>query len=349
MSPAQHIQKPATQDLYRQARSHAVVWTRDRTDRLLVTGADRREWLQGLLSNDVVALAAGHGCYACYLTPQGRMISDMRLLELGDRMLVDLPPGTATSLIERLDPFIIAEDVALADVTATVARASVHGPFAIEALESICLTEGRLARLGSNESLTADIGGRNAIVARARDLRLTGFDVYLDPAFVRTLLSALAGRGVLLGDAETFDLLRVEGGVPQFGVDMDHTTIPLEAGLEHEGISFTKGCYVGQEVIVRVMHRGHGRVARRLVGFRLESGRAVTDGSADLPGSVVWHESKEVGRVTSAARSNALGSELALGYVARDVAEPGTVVDIRPSKGAACSAVVSALPFLAHE
>jgi folate-binding protein YgfZ len=277
------------------------------------------------------------------------MISDMRLLELGDRMLVDLPSGTTSSLIERLDPFIITEDVALADVTAAVSRVSVHGPFAIEALEGICVTGGRLATLGSNESVTADIAGRDAIVARARDLRLSGLDVYLDPAIVPTLVRALAERGVPLGDAETFEVLRVEGGVPQFGVDMDHTTIPLEAGLEHEAISFTKGCYVGQEVIVRVMHRGHGRVARRLVGLRLDPGCAVTDASTDLPGSTVWHDSKEAGRVTSAAWSAALESVLALGYVARDVAEPGSVVDIRPSTGGPCSAVVSALPFLAHD
>lgn len=348
MSPAQHIQKPATEDLYRQARSHAVAWTRDRTDRLLVTGPDRRTWLQGLLSNDVMALVAGHGCYACYLTPQGRMISDMRLLELGDRLLVDLPSGSARSLIERLDPFIIAEDVALTDITATVSRVSVHGPFAGEGLGAICATEGRLAALRSNECLTADLSGRDVTIARARDLRLSGFDVYLDPDLVPTLVAALADRGVPLGDAATFELLRVEAGIPQFGVDMDHTTIPLEAGLEHEGISFSKGCYVGQEVIVRVMHRGQGRVARRLVGLRFAPGWTLTDPSADLPGAIVWHEAKETGRVTSAVWSDALESVLALGYVARDVAEPGTVVAVHLPTGGPCSAVVSALPFVAH-
>lgn len=321
---------------------------RDRTDRLLVTGDDRRTWLQGLLSNDVVALTAGHGCYACYLTPQGRMISDMRLLELGDRILADVPPGMAMSLIERLDPFIIAEDVVLADVTAAVARVSVHGPAAAEALESICGGGGRLATLGPNQSVTAEFAGRDATLARARDLRLPGFDVYLDPARVAALIAALGELGVLLGDPETFESLRVEGGVPRFGVDMDHTTIPLEAGLEHEAISFTKGCYVGQEVIVRVMHRGQGRVARRLVGLRLDRSCVVTDASVGLPEASVWHASKEAGRVTSAAWSDALESVLALGYLAREFAEPGIVVEIRASTGAPCSAVVSALPFVAH-
>jgi folate-binding protein YgfZ len=130
------------------------------------------------------------------------------------------------------------------------------------------------------------------------------------------------------------EVVRVESGRPLFGRDMDEHTIPLEAGIEDRAISFTKGCYVGQEVIVRVLHRGGGRVARRLVGLTLD--REAPSGAPLLA------DTREMGRLTSVVRSPAIGGPIALGYVGRDFTEPGTRVEI----GDGGSAIVTTLPFV---
>src|SRR5205085_1155709 len=139
-------------------------------------------------------------------------------------------------------------------------------------------------------------------------------------------------------DAETTEALRVEAGVPKFGRDMDEDTIPLEAGIESRAISFSKGCYVGQEVIVRVLHRGHGRIARKLVGLALAG--------ADVPksGAEVRTEAAAVGQVTSSTMSPALGRPIALAYVKRDFAEPGTALEVD-----GVQAVVTPLPFVPQQ
>ena len=154
-------------------------------------------------------------------------------------------------------------------------------------------------------------------------------------------MAAARAAGAVPVDPETLELTRIEAGRPRFLVDMTEDTIPLEAGIEGRAISLTKGCYVGQEIIIRVLHRGQGRVAKRLVGLSLEAG-------ATLPshGDVIRAGDRQVGAITSAALSTALGHPIALGYVHRDSASPGTEVTVQ-SAGAAAKAVVAALPFVA--
>ena len=163
-----------------------------------------------------------------------------------------------------------------------------------------------------------------------------GFDVFVDRASGDRLKAALVSGGALDVDAATADAIRIEAGVPVFHRDMDEDTIPLEAGIESRAISLTKGCYVGQEVIIRVLHRGHGRVARKLVGLVME-GTAVP-----AAGTGVRADERDAGKVTSAALSPALGRPIALAYVQRDFVSPGTrlTVDGAP-------ATVTALPFVA--
>lgn len=348
MSPVQHIEKPdhAGADAYWRARTGAVHWDRSAEGRIWVTGADRADWLQGLVTNDVAALAHGRSAYACYLTPQGRLVSDMRVLALEDRFLIDVPPGRAAALVERLGAFVITEDVTLTDATAALARLSVHGP---EAWTSLAALGAGAEPLQPNEVASCSLAGHAAILARARDLRLVGFDVYVDASAAAPLIAAMEPLGVVAATGEVFEALRIEAGVARYGVDMDESTIPLEAGIEDEAISFTKGCYVGQEIIVRVVHRGHGRVARRLVGLVFSGAQDGASSSARLPGAVVTHGGKDVGRVTSATWSPALERVIALASVARELAEPGTGVGVRAADGGDEAAVVAATPFVAHE
>ena len=247
-----------------------------RSDRgvLAVSGADRATWLQGLLTNDVEALEDGGTQYSAYLTPQGRMITDMNVAGRAGRILLDVPATLAAGLRDKLDGLIFSEDAQVTD-------------------ESARLLVWTVVR---------------------RDEFVTVIDETLPDEFA----------GLVEINLDTFEVIRIERGVPRFLADMSEDTIPLEAGIEDRAISFTKGCYVGQEVIVRVTHRGGGRVAKKLV-------RWVADPSADivpLPESRIFSFDKDIGRVTSAAFSPNVNRVVGLGYVHRDFMESGTEVTV---------------------
>lgn len=293
----------------------------------MLTGGDRASYLQGLLSNDIAVLTPGAGCYATYLTPQGRMIADLWVYELGDAMLVAMHGDVKDAVLTRFDQFIFTEDVKLGDVTASFADVAVVGPHAAERLAAVVdgAPPDALAALPEHGNLRARFGGDAIVVTRTTDVGEPGYDVYLAAERRDAFAAALRDRGVVALDAGTAEAIRIESGVPLFHRDMDEETIPLEAGIEGRAISFTKGCYVGQEVIVRVLHRGHGRVARRLVQLRIDASRPPDAGAA------IEADGKEIGRVTSAAWSPRDGQPVALGYVQRDYAEPDTSVRISSS------------------
>ena len=305
---------------------------------IVVSGRDRASYLQGLLTNDVVALTTGQGCYAAYLTAQGRMISDLRVYELGDAMLLVLPRITKDIVLAKLDQFIFSEDVQLGDLSETFASLAVVGPAAPRLLTHMLGAEAAdldAWPLHGNRRFVLD--GQPVIMVRSSDMGEPGFELVASLAQVSALSGALGALGAVDVDDDTAEALRVEGGVPLFGRDMDEETIPLEAGIEDRAISFTKGCYVGQVVIIRVLHRGHGRVARRLVGLTFEPQHDVPP-----PGTTLYADDKVVGDVTSSTWSPALGRPIALGYVKRDLAQADVVV----RTAAAVDAQVVALPFV---
>ena len=303
--------------------------------RLQLRGADRRAYLQGLLTNDIAALTPGSGCYAAMLTAQGRMITDMRVLELGDAVLLDVPRELTAPVRDHLDRFIFSEDVQVEDVSESRAEIGLYGPRALEALKEASL-EGT-APDAVHASTRVRVAGRDAIAVRSDDVGVPGFDLIVDAADAAAVTAALAAAGAVVADAAAVEAVRVESGRPWFGFDMDADAIPLEAGLEERAISRSKGCYVGQEVIVRVQDRGHGRVARRLVGLTFDP-----DAPVPLHGATIESGGREIGRVTSATRSPLLCRPIALGYVHRDFVGPGTQVEVGPAQ-----ASVTELPFAA--
>jgi tRNA-modifying protein YgfZ len=315
--------------------------------RFRVTGPDRVTWLQGLLTNDIAALQPGTGCYAAYLTPQGRMLADVRVLHLGDQLLLDVPAVARETVFERLNTFIIMEDVTLEDVTDTLARLAIFGPKAFDTLSAVLAAGDEVQSLAEHASVQVQARfqeqEQTVIVAGSRDFGAAtpGFDLYCPAAAKPALLAALhaAAPGVEDVDGEAWNTLRIEAGRPLFGVDMSTDTIPLEAGIEDRAISFTKGCYVGQEIIIRVMHRGHGRVAKKLVGLQAS---APVEIPRDAP---IYAGEKEIGRVTSAAYSPTLERWLAMGYVHRDYIEPNTGVSIGANEPRVTAKVVE-LPFI---
>jgi folate-binding protein YgfZ len=305
---------------YRALREGAAIVDRSAVASIQLTGNDRRSYLQGLLTNDVAALTPGTGCYAAMLTAQGRMITDMRVLELGDAVLVEVPAQVAPAVREHLDRFVFAEDVQVADVTGARVEIGLYGPKALDVLQRAG-TEGA-APPQTNDVNRVRIAGREALLVRS-DAFGAGFDVIADAADAGAVVESLKAAGAAIATLADAEAVRIENAYPLFGVDMDAETIPLEAGLEDRAISRSKGCYVGQEVIVRVQDRGHGRVARRLVPLTLNASDAVPDAGARITSG-----DRDIGRVTSAAWSPALARPIALGFVHRDFVEPGTHVSV---------------------
>ena len=286
-----------------------------------VGGSERALYLQGLLTNDIVGLKAGSGCYAAWLTPQGRMHTDMHVLESGDMILLDVPAAEADATIARLDQYLFSEDVRLELLDGQLAAIWMHGPSAAAVVAGTLSEAASAASWPSYHVSRAFWEASPVIVVRIDQLGAPGYCLYVQPQAAAPLRDALQRAGAKPVSPEAIHACRIEAGYPVFGLDMTGDTIPLEAGIEDRAISFTKGCYVGQEVIIRVLHRGHGRVARRLVGVLVQE-RVPQAGARILAGQ------KEVGFVTSAALSPALGP-IALGYVHRDFVAPGTTVDVQ--------------------
>lgn len=301
---------------YTAARQAVAFRHRHEQGILRVTGADRLSWLNGLLTNDVVARSRS---YAAWLTPQGRMITDMFVVHGDDEALLEVPGPLAATLAVRLDGLIFTEDVRVADVSAHVLPVEICGPGAEVGVDAV----------------KHSVDGGLAVPVRLVERPVSGAVVYVPRPQWAGVLESLSHAGAMPIDDQTAEVLRVEAGIPRFLVDMNEDTIPLEAGLDH-AISHTKGCYVGQEIIVRIRDRAHGRVARHLVGL-LFDGDAVPD--ADQP---VLAEGRQVGRLTSAVRSIALDRPIGLAMIHRDAAVVGTAVALPDGR----PATVATLPFV---
>jgi folate-binding protein YgfZ len=323
---------------YTALRDGAALVERSGSGRILLTGADRRAYLQGLLTNDIEALGPGTGCYAAMLTAQGRMMTDMRVLETGDAVLLEVPAHVTPAIRDHLDRFVFTEDVKVEDVSAARAEIGVYGPNALRVLQATP-TEGSAPSTLFGVARVR-IAGVEALLVRSDATGVPGYDIIAAFTDIDALRSALLAAGAVAASESDVETVRIESGRPRFGADMDDTTIPLEANLEDRAISRTKGCYVGQEVIVRVVDRGHGRVARKLVGLTLAAAAPVP-----AAGARILSGDKDAGRVTSAVFSRAMARPIALGYVHRDFVEPGTPLTIDGSG----DALVASLPFVPLE
>jgi folate-binding protein YgfZ len=304
---------------YRHIRGEAAIGAVAPRHQIAVAGPDRATYLQGLLTNDIPALTPGSGCYSAWLTPQGRMLTDMHVLESGSMILLDVPAETTDATRDRLEQFIFTENVQVESLVGKLTGVWIHGPKAPSVLEGVlAATVGRVLSDPPGLSAWRDYQHAQSVV-RIDQLGVPGFCVYLEPSRAREVTAALVDAGACEVSAEAIEAARIEAGYPVFGVDMTDDTIPLEAGIEERAISMSKGCYVGQEVIVRVLHRGHGRVARKLVTVRVA-------GAVPPRGARLFAADRDVGVVTSAAMSPRLGA-IAMAYVHRDFLTPGTTLD----------------------
>ena len=311
--------------------------------RICLTGQDRVRFLHGQVTNDVNALRPGQGCYAALITAKGRMQSDLKIWSLDDEILLDFEPGLTPTVSQRLEQYVISEDVQVVDVAPLYGLLSVQGPKASEVLTSTGVST-ELPEKPLTSIKIADAGKGDIYVMNLSRFGQAGFDLFVPVAafdsVAQQLLSAAQSHGSLLCGWNASEMVRVEAGIPRFGIDMDETNIPLEAGLESRAISFNKGCYIGQEVISRI--KTYSEVQKSLRGLRLPD---------DLPalpqkGDKLFHNGKEAGCITSAVSSPRLKAKIALGYVRRGMNEIGTELSLRTAEGDAAVRVVE-LPFAA--
>jgi folate-binding protein YgfZ len=291
------------------------------------TGADRVEFFQGMLTNDVAALVPGGGCGALLLTIQGRVVADVRVGALADALLLDVDARARAAFVEALEKLIIADDVELGEPEEPVALVGVEGPGAASAL-------GAGLPTAAFAHAEVEIAGVRVRAARASETGGEGFVLHVPAARVVAVWDALARAGARPAGMEAVERRRIEAGVPRIGLDMDGTTLALEVPVEHL-VSATKGCYLGQEVVARGTARGH--VNRRLAGL-------VLDGPVPPIGAALVRDGKEAGRLTSVAAALAGRPAVALGFVRRECWEPGT--ELRVAHGHAVTlARVTALPI----
>lgn len=321
---------------HRALRETAAVLDLSMRGRVCLLGADRATFLHGQVTNDIKRLRAGEGCYAALVTHKGRMESDLQVWNLGEELLLDFEPGLVAAVTRRLEKFIVAEDVQVVDVAPHYGLLSVQGPRSAEAVAALGLFNPLPAAPYHSAGVADATLGQIYLMNQPR-LRTSGFDLFVPlnslAAVADKLIAAARAVGGRAAGWEAAEIARIETGIPRFGADLDETTLPPEAGLDAKAVSYTKGCYIGQEVLNRIRTIGH--VNRILVGLRLPTGTAALPARGDK----LLREGKEAGVITSAAQSPAFGN-IALGFVRREHADPGTELNFTGG-----AARVTPLPF----
>ena len=301
-----------------------------------VTGADAPRWLDGMVTNDIPAISSGNdpnGCYAALLTPKGRIVADLNVLAREDGYWLETAVFAVGDAIARLDKYIVADDVELADRSAELARTALEGPGSRGLLEQVAAVD--LAAVPEHGWRTGRIAGAEVTLVRTG---FTGGDAWqlLAPAEASAGVSdALRDAGAGAASLDALDVLRIEAGVPLLGPELDEEVFPDEARLE-SAISRTKGCYTGQEIVARLYSRG--AVNHLLVGLRFQ-------GEAPPPaGTELFAGGKRTGEVTSSCVSPVAGA-IGIGYVRRDQAEARETVRWQGDDDAGDAAVVD-LPIV---
>jgi folate-binding protein YgfZ len=297
--------------------------------------------LHGQVTNDVNGLRVGGGCYAALITAKGKIQSDLNIYCLSEELLLDFEPGLTATVSERLNKYVIADDVQVIDISANYGLLSVQGPKADFVIRNLGIGDDLPAKPFGFVRKAETAFGEIHVLNQPR-LGTTGFDLLAaadaSEKIKEKLIAAAKSAGGCMVGWEAFEIARIEMGIPRYGADMDETINPLEAGLETRAISFNKGCYIGQEVLSRI--RTYSEVAKALRGIRL------ADDLKSLPikGDKLFHYGKEAGHITSATVSPKLKANIAMGYVKREMNQPGTILILRTSEGESQARIVE-LPF----
>lgn len=304
--------------------------------RILVSGSEAVMFLNGLITNDMKSLAVNSWMPAAFANVQGRLLAGVRIIHREDGFLIDTEESTREAVMKLIERFTMAGDFKVVDVTAETAQFSVQGQMARETVQKVFGAPA--ACLERHKSLTLEFGGAAVTLMRATHTAEDGFDLFVKQDVSAAIGEVLTNAGATAVTEATSETLRIEAGIPRYGIDMDETNVVTETNLD-DSVSFTKGCYVGQEIIVRIKHRGH--VAKKLTGivFQKNANPVARDAKISLA------EGKEIGRITSTTFSPKLNRAIALGYVKYDQLGPGTAVNVTGAESET-SGVTAELPLV---
>jgi folate-binding protein YgfZ len=324
---------------YRAAYAGAAVFDQSHRGKIEAVGKEALLFLHNLCTNDIKNLAAGAGCEAFLANARARALAHVYIYclrpEAPPNLWLDAGPGMGEKVFKHLDRHLISEQVELADRTRDFAQVHLCGPEARAVLERAL--GGPAGELSELQHEQRPFGSAGAVQIRRHDLlNLPGFDLLWLANGAASFWQALTQAGARPAGSEAFEVLRVEAGLPLYGAETNEERFVVEVGRTPQAISYTKGCYLGQEPIVMARDRGH--VNRTLMGLVLSEGGPVPRGSKVLLGT------QEVGQVTSSVVSPRLSKAVALAYLRRGHQEPGTAVEVEVD-GARRQAVVAPLPF----
>jgi glycine cleavage system T protein len=302
-----------------------------------VSGSEAAQFLNGLVTNDVKALQNGQGMRAAFLTGHGKVRALCRILKRRDDYLIINDPQTQEKIFKYVFPFSYAGDFQVEDVSNQFRTLSIQGPQAASVFKEISFEP--LPSLAENQWAETLIGGHSVLIVRATHTGEMGFDILVPEAGLNDVWDFILLKGDFHGLApiglEALNSLRIEAGIPVYGIDVDETNMMLELGMQ-DAVSFTKGCYTGQEAVAMATYRGH--ISKRLSGLLIEG--------EQIPavGSKVVKDGKEIGVVTSAIRSVSLNAVIALAFIKYGYFDAGNPVQIQDT-GDSINGRVTDLPF----
>jgi folate-binding protein YgfZ len=308
---------------YNQAKNHAALFDVSSRSKIEVSGADAGTFLNNLCSNDVKNLSAGNGCEAFFTNIKAKVVAHVFLyrLEPGSQKEVywlDAVPSQAEKIIKHLDHFLISEQVEFGDRTREFAQLHLAGP---EARATLVKALGEdLPDLREHQVALRDLGDGTPCQIRRQDrLGVPGYDLVCSSAQASAVWGKLISAGARPAGSMVHEALRIEAGTPSYGLDIDENTLAPEVGRIPQTISYTKGCYLGQEPIVRARDLGH--VNRTLRTLTVETGEAIARGAK------LGRDGKEVGQITSSAAVPGAAKTFALAYVRRGNTDYGTELE----------------------
>jgi folate-binding protein YgfZ len=327
---------------YRQTREGAALFDLSHRGKVEVTGAEAATFLHNLLTNDIKNLPYSHGRESFLCNVQARVLAyalvyhlkifdDHAYLSSHDTFWLDVDPGVGAAVARHLDRHLISERAEIADRTATFAHLHLAGPGAVALAE-----QDGIKGLPPRELMQNGWGADTVQFRRNDRLGVPGYDIVCPANHAAGLWSHWVERGARPAGLRAEDSLRVEAGTPVYGKDITEANLAPEVGRTPQAISYAKGCYLGQEPIVRLRDLGH--VNRVLTGLRVEGNEPVPAGAK------LWRDGKEAGQVTSSVWSPGLGTVVALAYVRRGSTDPGTALEVETGSARA-RALVSSLPF----
>ena len=311
-------------------------------EKIRVDGKDRASFLHRMLTNDIEGLKPGEGCYACFLSVQAKVIADMIVFVSENHITLDVMPGLSKKIIDSLGKFVITDDVTFKEVTASRCDFVVLGPKSEDLIRALTKEYPKKNYSHQKVMITPTLpsptsgegkgGGLPCIFIYLDLFGAKAWAILSDKQNENSLRTALEKSSFKFLNSDTINILRVESGMPFYGIDFDENTIILEAGLD-SAVSFTKGCYPGQEIVARMDSRA--KFAKKLAYILMEGTGVPKSGDR------ITKDGKEIGKVTSAVFSPKFNQPLALGFIARDYLVPKTEIQIEVQKGSVLSDIKS--------